>query len=326
VLFRSGNINATTYTGSNILVANGTITNLQSSTMTSGSVLFTNLTTTNLTSGSLNVSTVLASTNVSSGALYAALATVSNVVATALSCGSVNATGLTTLSGSLNSTSNSNTIGSIITTGGNIGIGTTSPISRVSIVANSTVNSAEGSFNGIAIQSTTGQATSVLYMGADATNDVSYIQSSKTGSNLPLVLNNRGGNVGINTSSPSYPLHVNGAIYSSGDITAFSDRRLKTNIIPLENCLEKIQHISGVSFTRIDSGDKHIGLIAQEVEEYFPDLVYTDNQTGYKSIAYGNTIAVLLESIKELTKELNNLKNEMHDITIKMNEQIVKNN
>lgn len=63
----------------------------------------------------------------------------------------------------------------------------------------------------------------------------------------------------------------------------------------------------GVSFNRIDTGSKHIGLIAQEVEAEFPQLVATDLNSGFKSINYGNVVAVLLECIRELKVEVNKI-------------------
>ena len=118
-----------------------------------------------------------------------------------------------------------------------------------------------------------------------------------------------GGNVGVGTVTPSYKLHVSGDIYASGDITAFSDIRLKENIVELSGCLDKIDYLRGVSFDRIDTGTKHIGLIAQEVETQFPELVATNKNDGFKSVNYGNTVAVLLECIKELKTEISDLKN-----------------
>ena len=130
------------------------------------------------------------------------------------------------------------------------------------------------------------------------------------------------GNVGIGTTAPSYKLHVAGDIYATGDVTSFSDMRYKTNIQPLQHCLDRVQNISGVTYNfkadveqDQEAAKRHIGFLAQEVEEQFPELVLTDSQ-GTKSVAYGNTVAVLLECIKELSshvasinQRLNNLEN-----------------
>jgi len=92
-----------------------------------------------------------------------------------------------------------------------------------------------------------------------------------------------------------------------GNITSTSDKRLKENITPLSDCLTKIKKIRGYSFTRNDLEDKnkkYLGLLAQEVEEVFPDLVTESNNT--KSINYQSFVAVLLECIKELNAKLEN--------------------
>ena len=92
-----------------------------------------------------------------------------------------------------------------------------------------------------------------------------------------------------------------------GNITSTSDKRLKENITPLSDCLTKIKKIGGYSFTRNDLEDKnkkYLGLLAQEVEEVFPDLVTETN--GTKSINYQSFVAVLLECIKELNDKLEN--------------------
>ena len=115
------------------------------------------------------------------------------------------------------------------------------------------------------------------------------------------------GNVGIGTTVPTYTLHVMGPIYSSDRITAFSDVRFKENIKTLDSCVSKVNQCRGVSYIKTDTGEKHLGFIAQELEKIFPELVVTDEFSGFKSVAYGNMTAVLLECIKELSEKVKKL-------------------
>ena len=115
------------------------------------------------------------------------------------------------------------------------------------------------------------------------------------------------GNVGIGTTVPSYKLHVVGDIYSSGDVTAFSDRRKKTDIVTIEQALDKIKKIRGVYFTNLINNRRGMGVIAQEVEEILPEVVLTA-EDGSKSVAYGNLVGILTEGIKELTNKIDNYK------------------
>lgn len=115
------------------------------------------------------------------------------------------------------------------------------------------------------------------------------------------------GNVGIGTTAPGHALHVMGPIYSSDRITAFSDIRFKENVRTLDSCLYKIRHCRGVSYTKTDTGENHVGFIAQELEGIFPELVFTDELSGFKSVAYGNMTAVLVECIKELAEKVKKL-------------------
>jgi hypothetical protein len=137
--------------------------------------------------------------------------------------------------------------------------------------------------------------------------------SSSSNTNTLGNLYTTGGNVGINTTSPIQRLHVEGNIYSSGDVISFSDLRLKTNIEPLTNCLSKIQLLRGVSFNKlnVNSNKKYIGFIAQELEQIFPELVYTDPISNYKSVAYSNSVAILLECIKEQQLQIESLSNDV---------------
>ena len=85
-----------------------------------------------------------------------------------------------------------------------------------------------------------------------------------------------------------------------GNVTAYSDERLKENIKTIPNALETVKKLRGVSFNRKDFGIKGIGVIAQEIEQVLPEVV-VDGE--YKSVSYGNIIGLLIEAIKELEKK-----------------------
>ena len=87
-----------------------------------------------------------------------------------------------------------------------------------------------------------------------------------------------------------------------------SDKSLKKDITPLENSLEKVKQLEGVSFKWKDNEEKDIGLIAQDVEKIFPELVSTNKETGLKSVEYGKLTAILIEAIKEQQKQIDELK------------------
>ena len=90
---------------------------------------------------------------------------------------------------------------------------------------------------------------------------------------------------------------------SAGEVTATSDERLKSDIETIDDALYKVMNMRGVSYTK--QAEKGIGVIAQEVEKVLPEVV-TDGE--YKSVAYGNIVGVLIEAIKDLKKELDELK------------------
>tara|TARA_R110002050_G_scaffold43565_3_gene104256 strand:- start:486 stop:3155 length:2670 start_codon:yes stop_codon:yes gene_type:complete len=119
------------------------------------------------------------------------------------------------------------------------------------------------------------------------------------------------GNVGIQLtdSNPLQALHVNGQILATNDITAFSDERLKENIKTIPNALEKVAQLRGVQYTRKDTKEQGVGVIAQEIEKVLPEVVVTNNdEDGTKSVAYGNVVGLLIEAIKDLQKEVEELK------------------
>ena len=99
-----------------------------------------------------------------------------------------------------------------------------------------------------------------------------------------------------------------GAATFNNNVTAFSDERLKSDITTLKSSLEKVLQMRGVSYTRNDNveGGEQIGVIAQEVEKFYPQVVLTANdEQGTKSVDYGRLTAVLIEAVKELSELVN---------------------
>ena len=119
-------------------------------------------------------------------------------------------------------------------------------------------------------------------------------------------------NVGIKNVSPTVALDVTGAILASADITAYSDIRLKTDIQNITGALDKVDQLWGVTFLRSDERDgvRHTGLIAQELQAVLPEAVRVGTDANRTlSVAYGNTVGLLVEAIKELRAEVEALKN-----------------
>ena len=107
---------------------------------------------------------------------------------------------------------------------------------------------------------------------------------------------------------------ANGNITTEGDITAFgtvSDRNRKENIVKINNALDKVSQISGYTFNYIGDDTPMTGVIAQELEEVLPEVVYETEAldgTQSKAVRHGNIVGLLIESIKELKAEIDELK------------------
>jgi hypothetical protein len=124
------------------------------------------------------------------------------------------------------------------------------------------------------------------------------------------------GNVGIGTTTPNEKLSVVGNICATGNITANSatcgsDIRWKKDLKPLENTLEKISQLKPVYYywKKDEFPDKHftdkrqIGLIAQDMQKVFPELVVEDKE-GYLSVDYSRFTSVLLKAIQEQQQQI----------------------
>jgi hypothetical protein len=110
-------------------------------------------------------------------------------------------------------------------------------------------------------------------------------------------------NIGIGRHPSSNALEVQGTIFATSDIIAFSDIRKKSQIQPITSALEKIKSIGGYTFLMQSNNKRSAGVIAQEIQYILPEVVYQDGD-GYMSVAYGNLVALLIEGIKELTQNV----------------------
>jgi hypothetical protein len=109
------------------------------------------------------------------------------------------------------------------------------------------------------------------------------------------------------TMSGSYT----GDFTATGDVTAYSDQRLKRNVETITNAVDVVNCLRGVNFEK--DGRHSTGVIAQEIEEFFPEVVHTDAD-GMKSVAYGNISGLLIEAIKEQQKTIEDMKKHIYDL------------
>jgi hypothetical protein len=134
--------------------------------------------------------------------------------------------------------------------------------------------------------------------------------------------------MGVNTSttSSSYGMYVSGGIYSTGNVVAYSDRRSKTDIKVIDNALDKLLNLRGVTYRKIDLKTNEVnekiesGVIAQEVNEVFPEVVTYAEDIDEYGVSYGNFVGLFIEAIKEQTAIINNLKKEIENLKSKLGE------
>lgn len=131
--------------------------------------------------------------------------------------------------------------------------------------------------------------------------------------------------IGINKVSPSVALDVIGDIHYTGIALDVSDRAMKDDIRALDQSLDKIRWLSGVSFVMKDDAnrERELGLIAQDVEPVYPELVKTHD--GIRSLNYQGMIAPLIEAVKELDARnaaLEAENTELHSMLIAISERL----
>ena len=146
------------------------------------------------------------------------------------------------------------------------------------------------------------------------------------GNNLQLLTDNivrlqidDSGKVGIGRTPQIYKLEVQGDMAATSDVIAYmgSDRRLKDNIKPITNPIEKIKQIGGYTFDWNDNQTTYegsdVGVIAQEIEAVLPSLVQ-DREDGYKGVKYDKIVSLLIEGIKDQQNQIDDLKDQINNL------------
>ena len=196
------------------------------------------------------------------------------------------------------------------TSNGRVGIGTSNPAVKLQVQStgtgaenlvafgNGTVN------NGLFIRTDDGNLQWGL--ATEGQRDLIF----ETDSSRRMTINGANGKVGIGTTSPSESLDVVGNITVSGDFISTSDVSIKENVKPILNPIEKVKELSGYTFNRIGHDKRSVGLMAQDVEKVLPEAV-SENGEGVKSLAYGNLVALLVETVKEQQKQIDELREKL---------------
>jgi hypothetical protein len=199
-----------------------------------------------------------------------------------------------------------------ITSAGNVGIGTSTAGTRLTI---SDTNGPKilltggSSQNGISFAShgSAGGNAPEFYLYNGNTNAAPGFSLYDVGNASWRFTITNGGNMLLGTTTDNGErLYVSGSIRATGSITANSDARLKKNIERIENALQKVSEISGYTYNTIYDEDRHAGVIAQEIDKVLPEIVNKGND-GLMGVEYGNISALLIEAIKEQKGIIDNL-------------------
>lgn len=180
----------------------------------------------------------------------------------------------------------------LIDSNGNVGINTISPGQTFDVNGTGIIRSVADSSN-----STT---AAFVVTGGVSISKTSNATSTTNGGALTIA-----GGVGILKD-----------VYVGGTVTSSSDTRLKKNLRPLESILDKIENITPLKYNSIHAfdHDDHIGFIAQDFEEHFPELLMRNSQDAYYSLAYDRITALNMACIKELKQENESLKKRLVDL------------
>jgi hypothetical protein len=290
-------------------------------------------------SGNVSISSTTNSTSSTTGALVVGGGI--GVGGAIINTGNVNTTGVISTSNTTVSTSTST--GSIVTLGG-IGaagsvyatafVGDGSGLTNVSAagfsggtVAGATTFSSTVALNGVVTlnNNLNTNNTAVISMGSGTRQMLNLFGTQYALGIQANTLYYRTGSTfrwfrgGVHSNTEGAPgsggtqamvLDASSNLTATGNVTAFSDQRLKTDIEIIANPIGKILQLDGVTFTRIDSGQRGLGVIAQQVQKVLPELIVVD-ENGYLSVAYGNLTGLLIEGVKAHEQDISQLKSQV---------------
>jgi hypothetical protein len=279
-------------------------------------------------------STITATGAITGGSFNASSGGISNAGAitgatTISASGAVTAGGLVTgvglaAGGAITGATTISASGNITTTGGTVTAnafttsGGTGAVTCTSIAATSSITVASSGTSGtLNVWDNTQTSFSTAGIVCNSTAGNSGIGLHCSGATAAYIEHTRGGSgIGIYNLTGDFANLKAAQIDATGDIIAFStsDRKYKDNIANITNPLDKVAQINGVSFDWNDKQStftgRDIGVIAQEVEAVLPEVV-TTRDDGSKAVKYDKMVALLIECVKELKAEIEELKSKV---------------
>jgi hypothetical protein len=201
-------------------------------------------------------------------------------------------------------------------TNNNVGIGSSAPTTKLDVAGDSFITGTlqMGNVNGSFLNGSglTGYFDGSLVITSRANQSGEGIRFRQSNVDYPqfdkelMFIDGVNGNIGIGTLTPSYPLHVEGAIFATADVFAYSDSRYKHDLSQITDSVNKLKNLTGYTFNTDEDDIRHTGLLAQDVENVLPEAVTTTND-GRLGLAYGNLAGLFVEAFKEIDLRLSRL-------------------